>query len=31
MLFFSGAGFPRELLPEAIKKISMYLPLGVNE
>jgi len=27
MLFLSGAGFPRELLPEAIKKISMYLPL----
>lgn len=27
MLFLSGAGFPRELLPEAIKKISAYLPL----
>jgi ABC-2 type transport system permease protein len=27
MLFLSGAGFPRELLPEAIKKISTYLPL----
>jgi ABC-2 type transport system permease protein len=27
MLFLSGAGFPRELLPEAIKKISNYLPL----
>ena len=27
MLFLSGAGFPRELLPETIKKISAYLPL----
>jgi ABC-2 type transport system permease protein len=27
MLFLSGAGFPRELLPEAIKKISTFLPL----
>lgn len=27
MLFLSGAGFPRELLPEAIKKISVFLPL----
>jgi ABC-2 type transport system permease protein len=27
MLFLSGAGFPRELLPEAIKKISIFLPL----
>jgi ABC-2 type transport system permease protein len=27
MLFLSGAGFPRELLPEAIKKISAFLPL----
>ncbi len=27
MLFLSGAGFPRELLPEAIKKISNFLPL----
>jgi ABC-2 type transport system permease protein len=27
MLFLSGAGFPRELLPEAIKKIANYLPL----
>jgi ABC-2 type transport system permease protein len=27
MLFLSGAGFPRELLPETIKKISAFLPL----
>lgn len=27
MLFLSGAGFPRELLPEAIKKFSTFLPL----
>jgi ABC-2 type transport system permease protein len=27
MLFLSGAGFPRELLPEGIKKISTFLPL----
>lgn len=27
MLFLSGAGFPRELLPESILKISTYLPL----
>jgi ABC-2 type transport system permease protein len=27
MLFLSGAGFPRELLPEAILKISKFLPL----
>jgi ABC-2 type transport system permease protein len=27
MLFLSGAGFPRELLPESIKKISAFLPL----
>jgi ABC-2 type transport system permease protein len=27
MLFLSGAGFPRELLPEAIKRISTFLPL----
>jgi len=27
MLFLSGAGFPRELLPEAIKNISVFLPL----
>jgi ABC-2 type transport system permease protein len=27
MLFLSGAGFPRELLPESIKKISTFLPL----
>jgi ABC-2 type transport system permease protein len=27
MLFLSGAGFPRELLPEAILKISAFLPL----
>jgi len=27
MLFLSGAGFPRELLPEAIVKISAFLPL----
>ncbi len=27
MLFLSGAGFPRELLPEAIKRISAFLPL----
>jgi len=27
MLFLSGAGFPRELLPEAILKISRFLPL----
>lgn len=27
MLFLSGAGFPRELLPEAIKKVSSFLPL----
>jgi ABC-2 type transport system permease protein len=27
MLFLSGAGFPRELLPEAIKKVSTLLPL----
>jgi ABC-2 type transport system permease protein len=27
MLFLSGAGFPRELLPDAILKISTFLPL----
>jgi ABC-2 type transport system permease protein len=27
MLFLSGAGFPRELLPEGIKKVSTFLPL----
>jgi ABC-2 type transport system permease protein len=27
MLFLSGAGFPRELLPETIKRISTFLPL----
>jgi len=27
MLFLSGAGFPQELLPETIKKISVFLPL----
>jgi ABC-2 type transport system permease protein len=27
MLFLSGAGFPRELLPEAINKVSTFLPL----
>ena len=27
MLFLSGAGFPRELLPETIKKIAQFLPL----
>jgi ABC-2 type transport system permease protein len=27
MLFLSGAGFPTELLPEAIKKVSTFLPL----
>jgi len=27
MLFLSGAGFPRELLPETIKKVSNFLPL----
>ena len=27
MLFLSGAGFPRELLPETIKKVSAFLPL----
>jgi ABC-2 type transport system permease protein len=27
MLFLSGAGFPRELLPETIIKISRFLPL----
>ncbi len=27
MLFLSGAGFPRELLPEAVKKVSTFLPL----
>ena len=27
MLFLSGAGFPTELLPEAIRKISTFLPL----
>jgi ABC-2 type transport system permease protein len=27
MLFLSGAGFPRELLPDAIQKISVFLPL----
>jgi ABC-2 type transport system permease protein len=27
MLFLSGAGFPRELLPESILKISKFLPL----
>jgi ABC-2 type transport system permease protein len=27
MLFLSGAGFPRELLPESIKRISAFLPL----
>jgi ABC-2 type transport system permease protein len=27
MLFLSGAGFPRELLPDTIKQISTFLPL----
>ena len=27
ILFLSGAGFPRELLPETIKKVSTFLPL----
>jgi ABC-2 type transport system permease protein len=27
MLFLSGAGLPRELLPETIKKVSAFLPL----
>jgi ABC-2 type transport system permease protein len=27
MLFLSGAGFPSELLPETIKKVSAFLPL----
>jgi ABC-2 type transport system permease protein len=27
MLFLSGAGFPRELLPETILKVSRFLPL----
>jgi ABC-2 type transport system permease protein len=27
MLFLSGAGFPSELLPETIKKVSYFLPL----
>jgi len=27
MLFLSGAGFPRELLPETIRKVSAFLPL----
>jgi ABC-2 type transport system permease protein len=27
MLFLSGAGFPRELLPETVRKISTFLPL----
>ena len=27
MLFLSGAGFPSELLPESIKKVSSFLPL----
>ncbi len=27
MLFLSGAGLPRELLPEAIKRVSTFLPL----
>lgn len=27
MLFLSGAGFPRELLPDTIKKVSTFLPL----
>jgi ABC-2 type transport system permease protein len=27
MLFLSGAGFPTELLPEAIRKVSAFLPL----
>ncbi|MBN2388040.1 MAG: ABC transporter permease [Anaerolineales bacterium] len=27
MLFLSGAGFPRELLPAAIKKVAIFLPL----
>ncbi len=27
MLFLSGAGYPRELLPESILKVSAYLPL----
>lgn len=27
MLFLSGAGFPRELLPETIKQIANFLPL----
>ncbi len=27
MLFLSGAGYPRELLPEAIRKVSAFLPL----
>jgi ABC-2 type transport system permease protein len=27
MLFLSGAGFPRELLPEGIRRVSVFLPL----
>jgi ABC-2 type transport system permease protein len=27
MLFLCGAGYPRELLPEAIRKVSAFLPL----
>jgi ABC-2 type transport system permease protein len=27
MLFLSGAGFPKELLPETIKKVAAFLPL----
>ncbi len=27
MLFLSGAGIPREMLPEAVKKVSTFLPL----
>jgi ABC-2 type transport system permease protein len=27
MLFLSGAGFPGELLPAAIKKVAAFLPL----
>ena len=27
MLFLSGAGFPRELLPVTIKNVSIFLPL----
>jgi ABC-2 type transport system permease protein len=27
MLFLSGAGFPRELLPDSLRKVSAFLPL----